>query len=227
MGRPRPRFITPFKPTTLVSQEDGDDQMLRGPVKIHREDFLNVARLDLRIPETGDLTARYVLYRMTNAGRETVAVLTFALSKSSNFFRSVDLEVDQVVGVPLPTAFQPDTLPETPIEVPAQPIDFRSAYRAAGVDLDVTLGGQDVGVDVAGLDGRWSDEELHAAMVDHFSAHSDVAQWRLYLLLATRYQSPTVLGIMFDSGDDFPRQGAAVFAHHPSLSGGPGPETDR
>ena len=226
-GSSSPTFHHSFQTTALISEEDGDDQVLRGPVKIHRENFLSIARLDLRIPENGDLTARYVLYRMTNFGRETVAVLTFTLSKSSDFFRTVELEVDQVEGVPLPTAFQPGTLPDTPADVPPQPIDFQSAYRAAGLDLNVTLGGQDVGVNLAGPDGRWSDEELHAAMVQHFTEHADVAQWRLYLLLATRYQSPSVLGIMFDSGDDFPRQGVAVFADHPSLSNGQGPEVDR
>ncbi|WP_136658382.1 hypothetical protein [Nitratireductor sp. XY-223] len=221
-------FHHSFQTTGLVLEEpDGGTQLLRGPVKVHRQDTHDIARIDLRIPEDGELVATYTFYRLTNFGRQTVVTLLFPLTKTSSFFRRVELEIDQVKGVPLPGAFDPSQHPDTPPDLPSRPLTLDGAYRQAGIELAVTLGGEDVAVEAAGEDALWTDEELHAAMVDNFAAHADVAQWRLYLLLATKYVEPGVLGIMFDSGDDFPRQGAAVFAEHPSIANAPELERER
>ncbi len=211
-------FHHSFQTTGLVLEDRPDSQMLRSAVKVHREDILQIARLDLLVPDEGELVATYTFYRLTQFGRQTVAELTFPLTRRSDFFRRVELEVDQVENVPLPQAFDTSSLPETPSDVPTQQLTYDAAFRHAGVDLVVTLGGQDVPLNLAGPDGLWTDEELHAAMVTHFAQHRDEPQWRLCLLLATRYVSTSVLGIMFDSGDDFPRQGATVFHDHPAIA---------
>jgi hypothetical protein len=220
-------FHHSFQTTTLVLEEQTDAQLLRGPVKVHRDDIFDIARLDLEIPDLGELLATYTFYRLTQFGRETAATFTFPLAKTSNLFRRVELEVDQVQDIPLPSSFRTDTHPDTPVDVQPQTMTFQSVYHQAGVDLAVTLGGQDVQVNEAGFDGLWTDEELHAAMVNNFAQHQDAAQWRLYLLLATRYVSTGVVGIMFDSDDDFPRQGAAVFYEHPAINNAVGADQDR
>ena len=220
-------FHHSFQTTTLVLEDRIDGQMIRGPVKVHHEDVFDIARLDVFIPESGDVTATYEFYRLTSFGRQRAATLTFTMTRQTAFFRTVDLEIDNVQGVPLPRPFHPDHHPETPVDVPGQPITLQSAYRAAGIDLRISTDTQEVPIDLAGFDSRWTDEELHAAMVANFSQHQDNPQWRLYLLLATRYVSSGVLGIMFDSNDDSPRQGAAVFHDHPAIGNAIGVEKDR
>lgn len=216
-----------FQSRDLVVQPENGVPILRGTVKVFRDDIADLARMDVRIPETGNLLATYTFFRLTPFGRETLASFDFPLQRTSGLFRRVELEVDQVQGVPLPQPFRTHEHADTPGDLPPRLIDFAAAYRDAGVDLAVTLGGQDVPVNRAGFDGLWTDEELHAAMEGHFAGFANQPQWRLYLLLATRYENPDVLGIMFDSGDEAPRQGAAVFAEHPAIANAADAERDR
>jgi hypothetical protein len=132
-------FLHSFQTTTLVLEEQTDAQMLRGPVKVHRDDIFHIARLDLEIPDLGELQATYTFYRLTPFGRETAATFTFPLAKTSNLFRRVELEVDQVQDIPLPSPFRTDAHPDTPVDVPLQTMTFQSVYHQAGVDLAVKL----------------------------------------------------------------------------------------
>jgi hypothetical protein len=62
-----------------------------------------------------------------------------------------------------------------------------------------------------GANGTWSDAELHAAMVRHFSLWRDIPQWAVWLFHAQLHDlGPGLLGIMFDQVGR-QRQGAAVF----------------
>ena len=57
----------------------------------------------------------------------------------------------------------------------------------------------------------WSNAELHAAMVAHFTTWADVPQWKVWLLHARLHDmGPGLLGIMFDQQGK-QRQGCAVF----------------
>jgi hypothetical protein len=63
----------------------------------------------------------------------------------------------------------------------------------------------------AGANSAWSDDELHAAMVKHFSRWKDLPQWAVWLLHARLHDLGTgLLGIMFDQQGK-QRQGCAVF----------------
>lgn len=223
-------FHHSFRSTGLMVEEIPDGQRLRSAVKVHKKDILDIARIDLTIPDSGELVVIYTFYRLTEFGRQTAAVLTFPLDKQSEFFRRIELEVDRVEGVPLPEAFQTDSHPDTPLSVPPRNLTFQATYRDAGVDMVTTFDPTPVPrseADAIDADQLWTNEELHAAMVGNFSKHVDEPGWRLYLLLATRYVSPGVLGIMFDSGDNFPRQGAAVFYEHPAIANAVGAEKNR
>ena len=222
-------FHHSFQTTALIMEDQTSSQLLRGPVKVHRENMVHIGRLDLTIPTNGDLIAIYSLYRLTNSGRETVAELTFSLQLRSPFFRGIDLEMESVAGVPFPRLFNTSDHSDTPPEARDQTLSLRSVYATAGIELNVIAGGEEIPVSAAGFDGLWTDEELHAAMVAHFDEHRDSPQWRMYLLLATRYVQTGVLGIMFDAADDdeFHRQGAAVFHDHPAIGSVSGSEKDR
>lgn len=222
-------FHHSFQTTALVLDEESGTQVLRGPVKVHRGDIVDIGRVDLRVPQQGDLIATYTLFRLTQFGRSTAAEFSFSLQRTSTFFRQVDVEIESVQGVPFPQPFHTSNHPDTPPDAQNQTLTLQSAYRAAGIDINTILGGEEVPVSAAGIDGRWTDEELHAAMVAHFDQHRDTPQWRLYLLLATEYVDPGVLGIMFDAADNdnFHRQGAAVFHDHRSIGAAAGAEKDR
>lgn len=195
-----------FQTAFLTSENTANGQLLRGMVKIHSDRLVPDARLDLTVPVHGDLNATYTIYSFPSGSRQEIP-FAFQLSRRSAFYRRVELEVDQVVGVPLPQPFQTNLHPQTPGNLVPRPLTLEAAYADAGIELGVTLGGEDVPVNESGVDALWSNEELEAAMANHFDAHQNVGQWRLYLLLATKYRDPRVLGIMFDTADDFPRQG--------------------
>ena len=223
-------FHHSFQTTTLVLEEESTAQLLRGPIKVHRKNMPDIGRMDLRVPRQGDLVATYTLYELTQAGRQTAATLSFSLQKQSDSFRQVDVEMESVQGVPFPRPFRTSEHPDTPLHAQNRTLTLQTAYRAAGIDVNLTRGKETIPISEAGVDGRWSDEELHAAMVDHFERHRDTPQWALYLLLATEYVKPAVLGIMFDAdpnNKDFHRQGAAVFYNHHSIAGAVGAEKDR
>ncbi len=220
-------FHHSFQSTGVALEKQQDRLALRCPVKIYREKTIPLARLDLFMKPQGDLRADYTFYQMTGSGRQVAAAFTFTLQKTSDFFRTVVLEMDQVEGVPLPEAFHPDQHPDTPEGVESNPMTLESVFKDAGIALETNMGGSNVPVNLAGMDGLWSDEELHGAMENHFSDYKEDQQWRVYLLLATRYASPSTLGIMFDSGDDYPRQGAAVFYNHPAIRNAPENERNR
>ncbi|MEU4537107.1 hypothetical protein AB0G15_19780 [Streptosporangium sp. NPDC023825] len=73
----------------------------------------------------------------------------------------------------------------------------QAAFADAGVELCTAGVPDEVSLDGTGEDLVWSDAELHAAMVSHFSLHRDTRQWKLWGFIANRHTSPTT-----DSGVD-------------------------
>lgn len=137
----------------------------------------------------------------------------------SAFLRTVVYEQDSVTGTVPFASYDTGSLPQ-PAGSPARVLTVAGAFAEAGIEM-VDSGGTNVvpvGGAGAGPSPSWSDAELHAAMVNHFSRFSDSPQWQVWMLVATRYDDPGVRGIMFDASDAFPRQGAAVF--HDAIQGG-------
>ena len=91
-----------------------------------------------------------------------------------------------------------------------------SAFADAGIEMvrrrePEVLSSPDVATNAS-----WSDAELHAAMMRHFSAFGDIPQWAVWLLHARLHDQdrgaavPRLYGLMFDrSGRQ--RQGCALF----------------
>ncbi|MGW7079828.1 reprolysin-like metallopeptidase [Streptomyces sp. NPDC054866] len=130
------------------------------------------------------------------------------LPKASTYFRTVDYEVDTVAGEAELVSYDTSKAAVPPgyanrvLTVPA-------SFAEAGVELR-TVGTRNViATTEAGSDLMWSNAELHAAMVAHFSGYREVPQWKLWTLVATENERGSA-GVMFDS-TGLQRQGMVVF----------------
>ena len=104
---------------------------------------------------------------MTSQG---VIGATFSCTFESPFFRRVEFERDFVQSVTPFTQYDTALLPSGG---PGRVLSVAAAYAEAGVEMVDTgdsLAIPDSGV---GVDGVWSNAELHASMVDHFSVWKD------------------------------------------------------
>ncbi|GAB2757678.1 hypothetical protein [Amycolatopsis magusensis] len=139
----------------------------------------------------------------------------FSCAFESGFFRTVSYEQDSVAGAVPFLAYDTGSLPR-PAGSPARVLTVPGAFAEAGVELLTTGATNVIPVIGAGANAAWSDAELHAAMVNHFSAFSEAPRWQVWMLVATAHEGGA-RGIMFDYGDAFQRQGAAVF--HDAIGG--------
>lgn len=128
----------------------------------------------------------------------------FELKKVSKCFRDINVEVDVMRGTR-----------ELPIY---KDYSFINAFAKAGINLKESINE----IKIFDLpDETWDDSELHSIM-NIFMQKDEVfvyPRWYLYLLIATLYVYEDALGIMYDSTDEVPRQGAAVFAKNESIDG--------
>jgi len=127
----------------------------------------------------------------------------------SSHFRSIQFEQDSVAGAIPFVSYDTGSLPQ-PAGSPARTLTVSGAFAEAGIELQVAGAPNVIPVSAAGLDAKWSDSEMHNAMVTHFSLFANKPQWRVWMLVATAHVD-NYRGIMFDYGDSFQRQGAAVF----------------
>ena len=124
-------------------------------------------------------------------------------------FRAVVFEQDCQDTVPDPfVAYNTGSLPSGG---PARTLSAFSAYAEAGVQLLSTGANNVVTTAEAGADAAWSDAELHASMIRHFSRWRDLPQWAVWLFHARLHDiGPNLYGIMFDQQGK-QRQGCALF----------------
>lgn len=144
---------------------------------------------------------------------------TYKCIFASPHFRTAEYEVDFVEGTQIFDVYR-----EEPPGAAAREFRLDKVYENAGVEL-VRKGATDeikfenVAAPPTGNDGKWSDSELHSAMLTHFSlldhaAQTDLTregQWRLWVLVANEHEQAGMRGMMFDSDFGRQRQGCAVF----------------
>lgn len=133
----------------------------------------------------------------------------------SPYFRAVSWEQDCVTGATAFVSYSTGSLPQPPASA-ARVLTVSRAYQEAGIDLQTAGVANVVPVAAAGGDAKWTDAELHAAMVQNFSLWTNLPQWKVYLLVATSHVGG-YRGIMFDYTDAYQRQGCAVF--HDAVQG--------
>jgi hypothetical protein len=126
----------------------------------------------------------------------------------SSYFRSVQWEQDSVVGTVPFVSYNTGSLPQPP-NSPSRELTVSKAYAEAGIELQTAGLTNIVDTSASGTDTKWSDSELHAAMVSNFSLWEDIPQWKVYLIVATSHVDGW-RGIMYDQ-QGFQRQGCAVF----------------
>ena len=141
---------------------------------------------------------------------------------SSPYFRTVHLETDCEVGATLFTSYNTADLP---CPLPHRVLTTVKAYEEAGIQMLMTGRNNVIQSTEGGTDARWTETEMHASMVRHFSRYANTPQWAVWLFAARRAVSNTLLGIMFDylPGLRQHRQGCAVFQdtvknYHPTTA---------
>ncbi|MEV4394794.1 M12 family metallo-peptidase [Nonomuraea sp. NPDC049607] len=142
---------------------------------------------------------------------ETGSTTTYTCTYVSRFLRTIDWEVDAMAGTK-PAAQYATTTHPRPTGLAKKIITVQSAFAEAGIELR-TAGTvvNEIGVQEAGADLRWSNAELHAAMESNFSGHRNTEQWKLWSFIATRHvDDDGTQGVMFDR-EGSPRQGMAMF----------------
>jgi hypothetical protein len=141
---------------------------------------------------------------------------TYVCGFASAYFRTVRIETDRVsdVGTPVFSSYNTGALPSGG---PARTLSVVRAYAEAGVEMIPTFGSDVIDIAEAGANHTWSDAELHASMVTHFSLFQNVPQWAVWQVVCQLHDlGPGLYGIMFDQlGPQ--RQGCAVF--HAGIGG--------
>ena len=124
-------------------------------------------------------------------------------------FRAVVFEQDCQDTVTTP--FTTYNTASFPSGGPPRTLSVVSAFAEAGVQLLTTGASNVISTAEAGTNAAWSDAELHASMVRHFSRWRELPQWAVWLFHARLHDLGTGLyGIMFDQQGK-QRQGCAVF----------------
>ncbi|MFO7681404.1 MAG: acetyltransferase [Chloroflexota bacterium] len=112
----------------------------------------------------------------------------------------------RTIGVELETEQNVDPLPE--FDYRGQPISLEVALLKSGIHVVETGRPSDIPVNPNG----WGNTQLHTLLRDFSQASLSQRAWELHLLLLSRSTRNGLLGVMFDSEDNLPRQGTAVFA---------------
>jgi hypothetical protein len=153
---------------------------------------------------------------LTLSSADGTTTQSFTCAYASRFLRTIDWEVDTMAGT-VPFGQYTTTEHPRPPGLAKRLLTVPAAYADANIELRA-LSADQVPVSEAGTDLLWSDAELHAAMLNHFSGYKETQQWKLWTFVATKYAEDGVLGTMFDSVG-LQRQGMAVF-HSEQVSGG-------
>ncbi|MGG9961241.1 hypothetical protein [Ferruginibacter sp. SUN106] len=132
----------------------------------------------------------------------------YVCNNFSRAFRTVRLEQDRTSGVVPFVNYNTGLLPSGG---PARVLSINAAYGEAGVEMNTAGISNVVPMALAGADAKWTNAELHNAMVNHFSLYQNNPAWDVWLLHAYEHiNGPGLYGIMFDQ-TGLQRQGAAVF----------------
>jgi len=120
----------------------------------------------------------------------------YVCNNFSRAFRTVRLEQDRTSGVVPFVAYNTGSLPSGG---PARVLSINAAYAEAGVEMNTAGISNVVPMALAGPDAKWTNAELHNAMVNHFSLYQNNPAWDVWLLHAYEHiNGPGLYGIMFD-----------------------------
>lgn len=157
---------------------------------------------------------------------------TYDLVFESRYFDPIELEVDWVDDAdPIVETYDTTSHPNRPADLPPETLDLVTIFQRAGFDATLSPGRTAIPRAEAGANGRWSDAEMHDAMVTYWSRFADRPQWAMWVLYARQHDWGYGLGgIMFDDIGDQHRQGTAIFTEsfiRDAPNGDPNPDAWR
>lgn len=139
----------------------------------------------------------------------------FTASRASAFFRSVEVEIDRESGAVAVESYDTHAHPDRPASIEREKLTLESVFAKAGIEITRSRRSNVVNASEAGIDKRWSTQELHDSMEKNWSAFANKSQWKLWILLARLSNKADLGGVMFDMYIDEPggvdRQGVAIF----------------
>jgi len=222
-GKP-PKVSRVYRESWIVDQPEvkstGGDLQITGTVK-YWKGIHPPTKLTIVIGAANPGVTPTCLVTLKRSGGQPVV---YNCKKTSDAFRSLNLEIDVCKSVntpPLLPTFNISDHPIKPPEIPARVLTIEEAYREAGVK--VTIRPKNSVVDDSDPEfGTWSDAELHNIMEKYFTQIAGPwPKWEMWGVLAGTYDEPAVGGIMFDAAAAFgsagkspERQGFAVFRKH-------------
>jgi hypothetical protein len=115
----------------------------------------------------------------------------------SPMLRRLSVEIEQETGTKPPPVFKHND----------RHVTFVSAFADAGVEIFEGGGNSTIPKN----DDKWGSTQLHALMKKMASADLTQAAWNQQLLWLGKPTRPGLLGVMFDTSAQLPRQGTAVF----------------
>ena len=180
--------------------------IIEGSITGTRTMWANKARIVIQRNLIIQPAAAAVLTLMQNNTSGAVYTCNF----QSRYFRTVLLETDVESGTTLFGSYNTGTFTNPG---PTRTLNVVSAFQEAGVDMVYTGSNNTINTSEAGGDSRWTETEMHASMVRHFSVFRNLPQWAVWCFAARRATSGSLLGIMFDylSSNKPHRQGCAIF----------------
>ncbi|MHC4741291.1 MAG: zinc metalloprotease [Planctomycetota bacterium] len=190
---------------------------LTGQIKYYDDPSITNETIEVTIPRVS------VFSRAPNANisiyKSGLLVRSYCSPKISEYFRTVELEIDRYQG----TSFPPEAdmnLSPSPADLPTGSISTEKVFKNAGIDMTVIEDDVLTDPDSDDAGSNWSAVELHQLMEDNFDKFSNSLQWNVYGVVVPRYGDPDydsgTRGVMFDwggyqTGDSYFRQGAAIF----------------
>jgi hypothetical protein len=120
----------------------------------------------------------------------------YVCNNNGRAFRTAQLEQDCVEGVTPIVSYNTALLPSGG---PDRILSINSIWQEAGIDM-ITSGISNIlHLDTKGHEARWTNAELHNAMINHFSVYEQKPEWAIWLLHAHEHShGSTLRGIMFD-----------------------------
>lgn len=145
--------------------------------------------------------------------RDSTDLWSGTIPRISDYFRPTQFEIDYEQGIEQWLTYNTNSLPR-PAEVGDEELTLEKSFGRAGIEVTRASQVNEVSSIVTGVDPRWSQTELHDAMLANWS-RDEGTPWAMWVFLAKEFENDpgsVTFGIMFDTIGSFQRSGTAVFS---------------
>ncbi len=215
---PLPHFIGRVTSNTLAPGERNlvvEDFNFDWPGTTTTIDRLEITLTGITWGETVNASVTFM------SGARGMSYGPYSVAQDSTYFRDVEVEVDKEDHAAEVEPYRTDTHPDRPADMGSGRLTLENVFGRAGIRITRTEESNVIDSAEALANGipNWSDQEMHDAMEDHWSAFMNRPQWKMWIFLAELYEDSDTGGVMFDAFIDEPggvdRQGTAVFTTCP------------